>query len=47
MPKTSAELWAFMRQRDRQIGDLTRSRATQTNEVGRCAVLLRALAPTR
>ena len=47
MPKTSAELRAFMRQRDRQIGDLTRSHATQTNGVGRCAVLLPVLGPTR
>jgi hypothetical protein len=43
MPKTGAELSAFVRRRGREIGDLMRSRATQTNEVGRCAVLLPAL----
>jgi hypothetical protein len=43
MPRNGAELRAFVRQRGREIGELMRSRATQTNEVGRCAVLLSAL----
>jgi hypothetical protein len=43
MPKTGAELSALVRQRGREIGELMRSRTTQTNEVGRCAVLLPAL----
>ncbi len=45
MPKTGADLRACVSQRGGEIGDLMRSRATQTNEVGRCAVLLPALPP--
>src|SRR5262249_47689954 len=45
MPGTGAELRAFVRRRGREIGDTMRSRRTQTNEVGRCAVLLPALPP--
>ena len=43
MPKTADELRAFVRRRGREIGDTMRSRQTQTNEVGRCSVLLPAL----
>jgi hypothetical protein len=43
MPSTGAELRAFMERRGREVGDAMRSRRTQTNEVGRCAVLLPAL----
>jgi hypothetical protein len=43
MPKTGAELRTFVRRRGREISDVMRSRRTQTNEVGRCAVLLPAL----
>jgi hypothetical protein len=35
----------FVRRRGPEIGDVMRSRHTQTNEVGRCAVLLPALPP--
>lgn len=45
MPKTSADLRAFVKQRGREISEVMRSRRTQTNEVGRCAVLLPALPP--
>ena len=45
MPKTGSELRAFVHRRDREIGEVMRSRRTQTNEVGRCAVLLPALPP--
>ena len=43
MPKGGTELRACVHERGGEIGDLMRSRATQTNEVGRCAVLLPAL----
>jgi hypothetical protein len=43
MPRTGLELRAFLERRGREVGDLMRSRRTQTNEVGRCAVLLPAL----
>jgi hypothetical protein len=43
MPKTAAELRAFVRRCGREVADVMRSRRTQTNEVGRCAVLLPAL----
>jgi hypothetical protein len=43
MPKTRSELRAFLKRRGREIADVMRSRRTQTNEVGRCAVLLPAL----
>lgn len=45
MPKAGADLRAFVQRRGQEIGHLMRSRATQTNEVGRCAVLLPALPP--
>lgn len=43
MPETGAELRAFLKRRGREVADVMRSRRTQTNEVGRCAVLLPAL----
>ena len=43
MPVTGAELRALVRQRGPEVGDVMRSHRTQTNEVGRCAVLLPAL----
>ena len=43
MPRTSADLRAFLRRRGPEVAALMRSRRTQTNEVGRCAVLLPAL----
>ena len=43
MPKTGSDLRAFVKQRGCEVGDVMRSRWTQTNEVGRCAVLLPAL----
>lgn len=43
MPRTGFELREFLRRRGREVGALMRSRRTQTNEVGRCAVLLPAL----
>jgi hypothetical protein len=45
MPSTGAELRQFVRRRGGEVGDVMRSRRTQTNEVGRCAVLLPALPP--
>jgi hypothetical protein len=45
MPETGSELRAIVHRRGREIGDVMRSRRTQTNEVGRCAVLLPALPP--
>ena len=45
MPKTGSDLRAFVGRRGREIGDVMGSRRTQTNEVGRCAVLLPALPP--
>lgn len=43
MPKTGAELQAIVQRRGRELVDVMGSRQTQTNEVGRCAVLLPAL----
>src|SRR5213592_2748122 len=43
MPRTGSELRAFLKRRGRDVGDVMRSHRTQTNEVGRCAVLLPAL----
>lgn len=43
MPKTGSELRAFLKRRGREVADVMRSHRTQTNEVGRCAVLLPAL----
>jgi len=43
MPRTGSELRAFLKRRGGEVGDVMRSRRTQTNEVGRCAVLLPAL----
>ena len=43
MPDTGAALRSFVKQRGREVADVMRSRRTQTNEVGRCAVLLPAL----
>ena len=45
MPKTASQLRVLVRTRDREIADVMRSHRTQTNEVGRCSVLLRALPP--
>ena len=45
MPKTGEELRLLVRERGAEITDLMRTRRTQTNEVGRCAVLLPALPP--
>ena len=45
MPKTGPELRAFLEHRGAAVADVMRSRRTQTNEVGRCAVLLPALPP--
>ena len=43
MPATAAELRAFVKRNGDEVGDVMRSHRTQTNEVGRCAVLLPAL----
>ena len=43
MPSTGSELRAFLKQRGREVAGVMRSHRTQTNEVGRCAVLLPAL----
>ena len=45
MPRTGPELRTFLTRHGAEIGDVMRSRRTQTNEVGRCAVLLPALPP--
>jgi len=45
MPQTVSELRAFVSRRGREIRDVMHSRRTQTNEVGRCAVLLPAMPP--
>ena len=45
MPRSGAELRAFVRHRGGEVAHVMRSRRTQTNEVGRCAVLLPALPP--
>src|SRR5215510_4822049 len=43
MPRTGDEVAALLRRRGAEIRALMTSRRTQTNEVGRCAVLLPAL----
>ena len=43
VPSTGSDLRAFVKRRGREVSDVMRSRRTQTNEVGRCAVLLPAL----
>ena len=45
MPSTGAALRAFVTRHGRELGDVMRAHRTQTNEVGRCAVLLPALPP--
>jgi hypothetical protein len=45
MPRTGSDVRAFLTERGREVGDVMRARRTQTNEVGRCAVLLPALPP--
>jgi hypothetical protein len=45
MPGPGPALRAFLARRGGEVADLMRSRRTQTNEVGRCAVLLPALPP--
>ena len=45
MPATGAALHAFVQQRGEEVRAVMRARRTQTNEVGRCAVLLPALPP--
>ena len=45
VPRTGSELRTLVRRRGAEIGEVMRSRHTQTNEVGRCAVLLPALPP--
>jgi hypothetical protein len=43
MPRTGSALRAIVQRRGREIAAVMRSHQTQTNEVGRCAVLLPAL----
>jgi hypothetical protein len=45
MPRNGAQLRLFIREHAHALGGVMRSRRTQTNEVGRCAVLLPALPP--
>ena len=45
MPRSAPELREFVERRGGELGAVMRSRRTQTNEVGRCAVLLPALPP--
>jgi hypothetical protein len=45
MPQTGSELRALVDRRGNEIRDVMQWRRTQTNEVGRCAVLLPALPP--
>jgi len=45
VPATGSDLRAFVKRRGREVRAVMRSRRTQTNEVGRCAVLLPALPP--
>ena len=45
MPATGEELRAFVQQRGDEVRAAMRTKRTQTNEVGRCAVLLPALPP--
>ena len=40
MPMSGSELSSFLRKHESEVAKLMRSRQTQTNEVGRCAVLL-------
>lgn len=43
VPATGSDVRTFVQRRGREIADVMRARRTQTNEVGRCAVLLPAL----
>jgi len=43
MPKSGNELETFVQARGMELATLMKTRRTQTNEVGRCAVLLPAL----
>ena len=43
MPESGLELKRFLKRRGSEVSAVMRSRRTQTNEVGRCAVLLPAL----
>jgi hypothetical protein len=45
MPIGGAELRTFLKRHGREVAEVMRTRRTQTNEVGRCAVLLPALPP--
>jgi len=45
MPVTGPSLRALLDRRGHEVAEIMRSRRTQTNEVGRCAVLLPALPP--
>jgi hypothetical protein len=45
MPGSQPELRALLGRRGDEIAELMRTRRTQTNEVGRCAVLMTALPP--
>src|SRR5882724_8290734 len=45
VPATGSDLRAFVKRRGREVRAVMRARRTQTNEVGRCAVLLAALPP--
>ena len=47
MPRTGSEVRALLKTRGGDVAGVMRSRRTQTNEVGRCAVLLPALPPGR
>lgn len=43
MPATGAELRALLNRRGGEVAEIMRTRRTQTNEIGRCSVLLPAL----
>src|SRR5439155_9790493 len=45
MPTSGPELRDFVKQRGPEVAAVMRARRTQTNEVGRCAVLLAAMPP--
>jgi hypothetical protein len=45
MPRSGEALRTFVEERGPEVADVMRSHQTQTNEVGRCAVLLPALPP--
>ena len=45
MPATGVELKALLNRRGGEVAEIMRTRRTQTNEVGRCSVLLPALPP--